>query len=896
MTSTIESKTFIDFLNEHRTKDKHKFNYTGVGKNTGKYFISDEDKDEFFMLLGEDVFDNNHEVSLIERHNELGPILVDVDIRYDINNDNNNEQENSISILDENEDISNKRAYTFETIKELVSNYFIEIKKYFDIPDDEKKDVLQAFIFERQSPYIDKDIIKDGIHIMFPFIQCEPTIRYIIRDNVLKKVEDFFKKINCSHPAFKVLDRAIIEQNGWYLYGCCKPNRKPYILTYILDDNCNELDKSIYSEKQLPQLLSIQNDYEKTELNEEFLEQIYSFKQTQQTLSKKKVVPKSLTDQEMQEIYELVLLLSEDRADSYDDWLAVGWCLYNICPTENHLFYIWDEFSRKSKKYDPGECEKLWKTFRLENYSVLSLHFWARSDNPSGYMEFTRRNIKDLMEMSLTGTHIDVAKVLYNMYKYDYVCAAITNKIWYEFVGHRWIECEEGVTLRKKISNELVLEYCKMIEFYNLKIMELENGDEDNGTMNKGNSKYYQKKAAAFTELTQKLKTTSFIDNIMKEARCFFYDKEFLNKLDENHYLLGFENGVYDLKSHSFRDGKPDDYVSLSTKINFVPYDPQHEYVEQIFDFLGKVFPIISVKEFVITLLSSLLQGHNADEFFNIWTGTGGNGKSKLNELLVSALGQYATKFPITMLTGKRGQSSAASPEMAEAKGKRYGYFEEPDEGERINVGLMKELTGGDKVKARALFKNFFEFKPQFKLVLLCNELPRVPPDDEGTWRRMKVVEFISKFVDNPKNEFEFKKDKYLSEKLGLWNEVFMSILIEYHKKYRSEGLIVPQEITKYTEEYQKNMDVYIEYLNERLQKTDNKKDRIPLDDAHDEFKDWYVDNYNTAKYPTKRDLKRYLEKKVGKKYVNQQYIIGFKKVDMSLKNYEEFNDDDQPM
>jgi P4 family phage/plasmid primase-like protien len=884
MDSNLDSKNLNDFLNEHRITGKNEFNYTGVGKFLGKYHIKEEEKDEFFKILSEEIFDNNQEVSLIERHNKIGPILIDLDLRY-----NEKEKGSQEPAFGQDIDIFSLRTYTFEHIKEFVGYYFTEINKYFMIPNDERNDILQAFVFERPKPYQDKDCIKDGIHIMFPFIQCEPTIRYIIRDNVLKNLNDFFQKINCTNPAFKILDRSIIEQNGWYLYGCRKPGRDAYKLTYILDEFGNELDKTIYCEKQLTQLLSIQNDYEKTELNEDFMEQIITYKQVQHTVSKKKIAHNTLTDNEMQDIVNLVELLSVDRADTYDDWMSVGWCLYNICPTDERLFFVWEEFSRKSHKFEEGECEKKWKTFEEKNFTILSLHFWARTDNPAGYMDFTRRNIRDLLEMSLTATTVDVAKVLYQMYKYDYVCASIKEKIWYEFIGHRWVECEEGETLRKKISNELVFEYCKIIESCNQKINEIESVEENGGEGNKGSSKFYQRKASAYTELTQKLKTTSFIDNIMKEARYLFYDKEFLNKLDENKYLLGFENGIYDLNTHNFRDGKPDDYVSLSTKINYIPYVHEDELVEQIFDFLSKVFPIMAVREFVITLMSSFLQGHNADEFFNIWTGTGGNGKSKLNELFVSGLGQYATKFPITLLTGKRGQSNAASPELAESKGRRYGYFEEPDEGERINVGLMKELTGGDKVKARALFKNFFEFKPQFKLVLLCNDLPKVPPDDEGTWRRMKVVEFISKFVDNPKNEFEFKKDKYLSEKLIIWKETFMSILIEYHKIYREKGIEVPLEITKYTEEYKKTMDVYIDFINERLKKTDNKNDHIQLDDAHEEFKDWYINNFNTAKYPTKRDLKNYLEKKIGKKYVNQQYITGFVRVNMSLKNYEEF-------
>jgi len=113
-----------------------------------------------------------------------------------------------------------------------------------------------------------------------------------------------------------------------------------------------------------------------------------------------------------------------------------------------------------------------------------------------------------------------------------------------------------------------------------------------------------------------------------------------------------------------------------------------------------------------LILFSSFLQGTNPEELFHIFTGVGGNGKSKLIELFEMAMGEYTFKFPITLLTQKRASSGAANPEIARTKGRRFGIFQEPDEGERINVGLMKELTGGDSILCRALYAEPFEFKP----------------------------------------------------------------------------------------------------------------------------------------------------------------------------------------
>ena len=254
------------------------------------------------------------------------------------------------------------------------------------------------------------------------------------------------------------------------------------------------------------------------------------------------------------------------------------------------------------------------------------------------------------------------------------------------------------------------------------------------------------------------------------------------------------------------------------------------------------------------------------------------NGKSKILELFVHSLGMYAIKFPITMLTGKRAASNACTPEIVQSKGKRFGYFEEPSENERINAGLLKEFTGGDKIKARGLHKEPIEFKPQFKLALLCNEMPEVPPNDSGTWRRMEVIEFKSKFCENPKESHEFPIDKYLSEKMKNWKELFMALLLDiYYEKYKKEGIKVPLEIIKFTLEYQKQCDLYTDFISENLVDTKDNSDLISITQLYDDFKVWYENTFSNHKYPSKIEFKKYLKKKYSTKRISSLEIKGFK-------------------
>ena len=181
----------------------------------------------------------------------------------------------------------------------------------------------------------------------------------------------------------------------------------------------------------------------------------------------------------------------------------------------------------------------------------------------------------------------------------------------------------------------------------------------------------------------------------------------------------------------------------------------------------------------------------------------------------------------------------------------------------------MKEFTGGDKVYARGLHQEPIEFKPQWKLALLCNDIPEVPPHDNGTWRRMEIVEFKSRFCDKPKEPNEFPIDKALSEKLKHWKEIFMAMLIDkYYIIYKNKGIKVPNDVVKYTTEFKEQCDIYTDFTNEKLENTKDISDFIDLSELYEEFKVWYEEAFSNNKYPSKRDFKKYLGKLITNKNI----------------------------
>jgi phage/plasmid-associated DNA primase len=118
------------------------------------------------------------------------------------------------------------------------------------------------------------------------------------------------------------------------------------------------------------------------------------------------------------------------------------------------------------------------------------------------------------------------------------------------------------------------------------------------------------------------------------------------------------------------------------------------------------------------------------------------NGKTSVTNLVKYAFGEYYAILDHTIITRRRNNPSNASPELADKRGKRFIIMTEPESDEPVYVGFMKQLTGGDEITARALFHSPFKYKPQFKLVLMCNNLPRLSATDGGVVRRVRVIPF----------------------------------------------------------------------------------------------------------------------------------------------------------
>tara|TARA_Y100001954_G_C15748889_1_gene572593 strand:+ start:31 stop:1293 length:1263 start_codon:yes stop_codon:yes gene_type:complete len=388
----------------------------------------------------------------------------------------------------------------------------------------------------------------------------------------------------------------------------------------------------------------------------------------------------------------------------------------------------------------------------------------------------------------------------------------------------------------------------------------------------------------------------------MKACKYKFYVKDIMEKFDTNVDLIGFENCVFDLKENILREGRPEDYITLSTnmKMPVVPlelplsvdnlwtkiqarsgyeedewddkYKPS-KYFKKIYKDITKFFKEIlpdteedgsGIRDYCLKFIATRLSGNVLEQRFSIWTGSGGNGKSILLDLIRETFGEYCTNLPVTLLTQKRKASNAASPEKARTRGKRFCYMQEPEEKEKINAGEMKEISGGDMIQARELYSAPFEFKPQFEIILMCNEKPTIEDKTNGAWRRVQVYPFPSSFIDpakkgliNPEKNI-YPMDKELPIKLKKWTVVFMGMLLKIWRDMDGKSdYEIPKSIRMETENYKNQNDIIGQWISESLESTD--EDEVTTFNVlWNCFENWFLDNHNNGRID-KSEVKRRL-------------------------------------
>jgi P4 family phage/plasmid primase-like protien len=575
--------------------------------------------------------------------------------------------------------------------------------------------------------------------------------------------------------------------------------------------------------------------------------------------------------------------------NTYDKWIRVGWALKNTSPK---LLIAWIYLSAKAQNFQYSSIRELcerWNGFDLRKQgglTKLSLIHWAKTDAKEDYERVRRKTIDFYVEQTIKSSStkkdsdrtgcgdFDLANVLYQLYKHEYVCVSVKANIWYQYRNNRWVEIDSGTTLRKSISVQLRDLYNqKSVGF--MHTITTEDGREETQAIhepiqpNRPEDKVINR-SIRILNICQRLANTNDKKNIMTEAKELFYDGSFLAKLDTNPYLLCFKNYVIDFKEKIFRKGQPEDNISMSTGIDYVPLDPikHKKTMDEINEFMDQLFPEKELCRYMWEHLASTLCGSSANQTFNMYIGVGSNGKSVLVDLMSKVLGDYKGDVPLTLVTDKRGKIGGLAPEIVQLKGKRYAVMQEPQKTDVINEGMMKQLTSGkDPIQGRAPYMpQTISFIPQFKLVVTCNSLMGVKANDHGTWRRIRAVPFKALFTDNPvqgdkEKPYQYKMDKAIDEKFDEWKEVFAAMLVEI--MFETNGVVTDCDIVMAkSNEYRQSQDYISEFVRDRVVR--DTSGRVKKMELNNEFSIWYMANYG-GRGPPPKDLHEYMDKEYGR-------------------------------
>ena len=916
-----KSPSFHSILKKYSTKEKTGITHTRIGNVKegvfpGKYIIPEEDMESFYKHYYDHVFKKGNceyltEVQYKPDSGNTGPILIDLDFRYNTN--------------------ITTRQHSDEMIYDLLELYMKHIQNIFVM---NQGNVIPVYIFQKNDVNCCEKVTKDGVHIVIN-IQTPHKIQEMLRELILKDINDIFECLPLINSYEEVLDKGISSGcTNWQLYGSQKSKQSlPYKctnkLSYLIDIEQNTFDIEIdtideneghtflfdisarnknslkfglskyYKEKiekessKPQQNISIEISEEDQDfINSEGMidiETISGISSVQELQQKTQKWIDSLDSYEykLREVHEYTMILPKEYYDDRNKWIRVGWALRNV---SKKLFITWLLFSSQSDKFSLvdviGYFEQ-WKSFKPHGVTERSIIWWAKQDNEEGYKQIREKTLGYLVDKTKDScTEWDIANVIYHYYKEEFRCASIKNNIWYHFQKHRWVENERGNKLRFQISNTISRIFTEKVDYYLKRSVDPELDIKQQDIM--------KKYAGVYSTIATNLRKTQSKQNIMKEAAEIFYEKDqnFLHNLDKNPYLVCFTNGVYDFTENEFRPGRPDDYISLCTNVKYIPVSEkskkQQSIKQEVELFMRQLFPKKSLNKYMWEHLASVLIGINKPQTFNIYNGCGRNGKSKLIELMSKAFGDYVGTVPTSLVTSKRGGVGSLTPEIAQLKGKRYAVMQEPSKDDMLNDGVMKSLTGGDPIQANPKFKDPIVFMPQFKLVVCTNNLFRVKSNDDGTWRRIRLCEFMSRFVENPKKDpkkYEYAIDHDIEKKFDAWKEVFISLLVDI-SKIQQGNVKDCSMVLKASNHYRNDQDYLSQFANERLFKkteayknTNQGSTKLTMQVLSFEFKTWYQSNFG-KNVPNQKEVKSFLEKKLGPSWAI---------------NYELIYDSDQP-
>jgi len=355
-------------------------------------------------------------------------------------------------------------------------------------------------------------------------------------------------------------------------------------------------------------------------------------------------------------------------------------------------------------------------------------------------------------------------------------------------------------------------------------------------------------KKAALTKQAKELFTHAIKTEALRSRWAMLKGAEpYLTKretdFDTDPWLFNCANGTLDLRTGKLRSHDPNDLLMKQSPVSYNP-----DATCPRFDrFLTEVFPDdTALQKFVQVFAGYSMTGITREHCAAILFGARGrNGKSTFLETLREVFGSYAETCPSEMLLVQKNESGNTN-DLAKLAGARLVIASETAEGRRMNTAKMKQITGGDTITARFLHKEFFDFRPMFKIWLSTNHKPRAPEEDTAFWSRVRPIEFPRRFVGDDPAQPDYQ-DKTLPATLAKELPGILRWAVAGCLAWQEGGLHSPAAVIRATKEYQDENDVVGQWLEDRCEI--GPEHEMHSGELFRNFQDWVIQNSVKGNY-----------------------------------------------
>lgn len=575
---------------------------------------------------------------------------------------------------------------------------------------------------------------------------------------------------------------------------------------------------------------------------------------------------------------QLISMWDNSRVIDEIYWVMIGECIHTIYNGDSDGADLWEKVTRRAfeginKKHEIfteknifGKCETRYSTLVSRKTTIKTIAIYAMEDNAALYKTWHDNWCKPSLVKAISGTHTDLAELLYKTNWLSYICTHNGNTVfWYRFDDNKWTKNPNGCDLKKSISNDLVSKFIYMKKDIDLQIPLMNIHDQDTADMI----------GVKIAKLLIQLKTVPFKKNILEDSVEFFKKSNLSELFDDDAELLGVPSGVIcaSKKEIHIRKARPEDYLTRQTKADYdMTLSWNSPSVQDVLDWSGKTFTMPGLETYFWKFMASILRGGNNDKRFIVWSGPlGNNGKSTWVKAIELTLGKYCIKIPLGVVTSGGGNGQGPSPATARIKATRISFLEEPDAKVPIKEHVIKSMTGGDSFYTRNPYEEGGEVRPDQKTALICNIIPPIPPG-QAMINRLGVMPFSNvwdahapKSIDEQYAKGHFICDPFFDVKIPLMTKALLWIMVHKYPKYASEGLGEgPSSAKSATKEFWDNSDPFALFEHEKIMKADSKSKGCDLNSIYEEYKLWFKSSFPGLPIPFKPAFKSELTKRWG--------------------------------